>query len=804
MNEPGMHNIKKIMIKPIINDCSNSTMEAVDDPLGRGPKRPPPPPPPPTCANTAFRPEAVIAGGGPMFPDSFEVDNGGGNAPAKQLREHQQHPQRPQQSSYQSPPYQHQLELEMQSPYTMATQHQRSHHHHHHQHRIPPPTSQPSHGPPHSTRSAPGPGFHSPSPAMPRLYGGDTASIPPSPAQIYDGHSSRRGSSQREYHHERDGRGLHPPTAHDNDLNENESKPRSNNGSIENRHSQQQHYRDYSKSFHHQHRHHQNNDHHSSTGRHHHHSQDSYHRQAPPLTSRSAPDHNMRPAHYERNHVVVNNSESSTVYQNNYHKDRNINHHSHNYDTGSLCCVAETDSHTREYDRRDDGHSRYYGRGEHNGRRFSDSGHGYINDQPRHQDWHSGDNCPGGNDGRVPNREGYYDSGPGYSAAGAYQQERSNEHRVDDHQFPQTSRGCEAEYGHPYDSHPRHHQQPPSRSQEPLSPLSIPSCVNVGPSNRDMSRADASSAAHSGRSWFVENRSPPPPPSHDSRHDDRNGGHGYPRDLKGHYGYHPHSSKPGTPSQHHDRNQQYHGDDRRHESSNGWPPSQHGSHHHHNGQSSQKSHVVHGSSSNQVPRQVTYNSDEEPGTNRDSRHYEGLSQEFIAGVRHNGANDDNRRPPPPPPDRRDDYSASLTTITPSIYTPSPQSARQGPPTASPRTDECDKMYYSAGNHNGSYKKYDPQPTRLRVEIPTSPDAPNANGRLPQHQIAHATSDLSQAPRTPRVIKAEAERRKSKARSQILKEISQATNMRETATDEKDRKFWDRQIMTLNESFKKCG
>jgi len=36
----------------------------------------------------------------------------------------------------------------------------------------------------------------------------------------------------------------------------------------------------------------------------------------------------------------------------------------------------------------------------------------------------------------------------------------------------------------------------------------------------------------------------------------------------------------------------------------------------------------------------------------------------------------------------------------------------------------------------------------------------------------------------------------------MKEIRQATNMRNSALDEDDRRFWDRQIATLNESFKK--
>ena len=47
-----------------------------------------------------------------------------------------------------------------------------------------------------------------------------------------------------------------------------------------------------------------------------------------------------------------------------------------------------------------------------------------------------------------------------------------------------------------------------------------------------------------------------------------------------------------------------------------------------------------------------------------------------------------------------------------------------------------------------------------------------------------------------------ERLKSQARHQILKEISAATNMRNSATSSKDVNFWNVQIKTLNDSFKK--
>ncbi len=56
--------------------------------------------------------------------------------------------------------------------------------------------------------------------------------------------------------------------------------------------------------------------------------------------------------------------------------------------------------------------------------------------------------------------------------------------------------------------------------------------------------------------------------------------------------------------------------------------------------------------------------------------------------------------------------------------------------------------------------------------------------------------------SPRYHQAEDNRRQSQARTQILKEIKQATKMKNSAVDENDRKFWERQIATLNASFRK--
>ncbi|KAL7554418.1 hypothetical protein ACHAWF_018430 [Thalassiosira exigua] len=99
-------------------------------------------------------------------------------------------------------------------------------------------------------------------------------------------------------------------------------------------------------------------------------------------------------------------------------------------------------------------------------------------------------------------------------------------------------------------------------------------------------------------------------------------------------------------------------------------------------------------------------------------------------------------------------------------------------------------------------------SKLTIEIPASPQVEGKNARSQQ---PGSSQDQSQQPldsngyagsKTPRVIAAEKERQRSQARHQILKEISQATSMKSSALDEKDRKFWERQIATLNESFKK--
>lgn len=65
-----------------------------------------------------------------------------------------------------------------------------------------------------------------------------------------------------------------------------------------------------------------------------------------------------------------------------------------------------------------------------------------------------------------------------------------------------------------------------------------------------------------------------------------------------------------------------------------------------------------------------------------------------------------------------------------------------------------------------------------------------------HPSAHHRGDPSSSSSSF----AEYELCKSEARHQMLKEISQATTMRNSALEEEDRKFWDKQIATLNRSF----
>ena len=154
-------------------------------------------------------------------------------------------------------------------------------------------------------------------------------------------------------------------------------------------------------------------------------------------------------------------------------------------------------------------------------------------------------------------------------------------------------------------------------------------------------------------------------------------------------------------------------------------------------------HNPHSRSGDPVPRQVVY-----------------PNEEML------GCDDYGRAPPPPPPmDRRDDYSGSSTIYTTSMYSPAQQCERQGPP-AFPYND------------------------RLSLDIPNAPPMPRTV-RPPLH-----------SQQTNWAVQVERERQQSAARHQILQEIAQAANMRRSASNDGDKRFWERQVDTLNESLRK--
>jgi hypothetical protein len=174
-------------------------------------------------------------------------------------------------------------------------------------------------------------------------------------------------------------------------------------------------------------------------------------------------------------------------------------------------------------------------------------------------------------------------------------------------------------------------------------------------------------------------------------------------------------------------------------------------------------------------------------------------------------------------DKRDDESISSIHSLSSYTT----SRRQAPP----------PPLYHSRQHEYDYDRSQ----KLRVEVPVSPDMPLPNARhstrsrgssasyhrCPQHYQQRyqqhsvggvyssaeynegRTSRRGPPPsqnepshKSSRSIRAEGERKQSEARHQILKEIHQATNMRNTALDDTEKKFWEMQIATLNDSFKK--
>jgi hypothetical protein len=165
------------------------------------------------------------------------------------------------------------------------------------------------------------------------------------------------------------------------------------------------------------------------------------------------------------------------------------------------------------------------------------------------------------------------------------------------------------------------------------------------------------------------------------------------------------------------------------------------------------------------------------------------------------------------PQQRDDYNSIVTSTA---YGPSPQQQHRHPPPPPPppytsRQQQCSQPY---GTNRTS---------RLSIEIPHSPPHA-ANNRHPIHsenrngpngsagtgRSRTPTRSIS-APRTEQqqyhhhsssTPFAEYEKNQSEARHQLLREISQATNMRNSALDGEDKQFWERQIDTLNQTFRK--
>ena len=163
-------------------------------------------------------------------------------------------------------------------------------------------------------------------------------------------------------------------------------------------------------------------------------------------------------------------------------------------------------------------------------------------------------------------------------------------------------------------------------------------------------------------------------------------------------------------------------------------------------------------------------------------------------------------------EKRDDSSTIYTpaTLPSTAYTPSPpqnhhqqqsryQQQYRGGTTSTNQEIQSrhSSPHYTSHNHHPN--------NDLRVDVvPSSQSHPTQHytprGRPPPHNNSQSIAVATNS--SKRQLNAEVERKKSQARYQILKEISAATNMRNTSLNDKDVNFWDRQIYTLNESFKK--
>ncbi|KAL7478995.1 hypothetical protein ACHAW6_004746 [Cyclotella cf. meneghiniana] len=161
------------------------------------------------------------------------------------------------------------------------------------------------------------------------------------------------------------------------------------------------------------------------------------------------------------------------------------------------------------------------------------------------------------------------------------------------------------------------------------------------------------------------------------------------------------------------------------------------------------------------------------------------------------------------PDSRDDYSGSTipthSTVNHNRGRNDNQEARPQlrveipvSPIVPQNIQQSSFVQGTGNNLNDTYQHRPPNTSRSSGYHPASSAPPRHN----QPPIT-TRSEPMKHPQRPdsRVAIAERERQKSEARHQIMKEIHQATNMRNSAIDEDDRRFWDRQIATLSESFK---
>lgn len=163
------------------------------------------------------------------------------------------------------------------------------------------------------------------------------------------------------------------------------------------------------------------------------------------------------------------------------------------------------------------------------------------------------------------------------------------------------------------------------------------------------------------------------------------------------------------------------------------------------------------------------------------------------------------------PDRRDDYSGSTiptySTVTPRRasrssheYRPPAQESGLNLRIDIPNSPNVPINAHQLGYlNNDRYCQYHQPPSTVQSSSHRS--APiSASHNHPPYSTRSEPADYSHSTQT-RVMNAQREQERSEARHQILKEIHQATEMRNSALDDNDRRFWDMQIATLNKSFR---